>query len=78
MCEVIGIRQVSFKNNQGQNISGVTVYFTKEEYKVDGLAADKAFVSSQLMERAMWEPEIGDHFEPLYNKYGKLTDVRLE
>ena len=73
---VIGYQQVSFTpKGETQAITGVTLYLTEERDKVQGLAADRVFVSARKL--GSYFPQLGDEIRLSYNRYGKVDAVEL-
>lgn len=71
---VLGIKNVHFKADDGRIIDGVTLYGSYDLADVDGVATDKAFISSEKLNGL--EVKVGDDVELLYNKYGKVVSIR--
>lgn len=71
---VLGIKKVNFQADDGRTIDGVTLYGSYDADGVDGVATDKAFVSSDKFNGV--EVKVGDKVELLYNKYGKVAAIR--
>lgn len=76
-AKVLGKREVAFTTKDGKEIDGVSIYYSYEEAKVTGLAADKLFLSNEKLRGIEWDPKIGDEFQPLFNRYGKVDTVEV-
>ena len=78
MCTIVGYRDVNFTSQQGNEITGMTIYYTETDvYGVSGQACDKFFMSSKRLKDIGWKPAVGDNVELNYNKYGKVAGVVL-
>ncbi len=74
--EVIGYRKTQFTaQDTGELIQGYSLFLTSEEENVTGLSCERVFLS--LKKLGGYEPELGDHVELVYNRYGKVTHVEL-
>lgn len=76
MFEIIGVQLKSFTTKDGTTITGYNVWYTEERKDVDGLAADRIFVSDRVSNRCNFTPHVGDIIESIsYNKFGRLFEV---
>lgn len=76
MFTIIGVKLTSFTTKDGTKVTGYNVYITEERPDVDGLAADRVFMSDRVCNRSCFTPHVGDIIETLgYNKYGRLSLV---
>lgn len=76
MFEIIGVQLKSFTAKDGTTITGYNVWYTEERKDVDGLAADRVFMSDRVCNRSCFTPHVGDIIETLgYNKFGRLSLV---
>lgn len=76
MYTIIGVKLTSFTTEDGTKVTGYNVYTTEERKDVDGLAADRVFVSDRVCNRSNFTPHVGDIVEFFaYNKFGSLTMV---
>lgn len=76
MFEIIGVQLKSFTGKDGTTITGYNVWYTEERKDVDGLAADRIFVSDRVSNRSNFTPHVGDIIESIsYNKFGRLFEV---
>lgn len=76
MYTIIGVKLSSFTTKDGTKVTGYNVYITEERKDVDGLAADRVFVSDRVCNRSNFTPHVGDIVEAFaYNKFGSLTMV---
>lgn len=66
---IVGVRNVSFKDAQtGNEITGKSYYYLYQDNNVIGYAADKFFVSSNVVDPF----NVGHAYEVVYNRYGKF------
>lgn len=75
-CRVIGVRNVSFEKD-GRSIVGKSIYYTHQDRNVIGMACEKVFLNDRVLSDAGWNPVVNDVFRPIYNKYGKVSDIEL-
>lgn len=76
MFTIIGVKLTSFTTKDGNKVTGYNVYITEERSDVDGLAADRVFMSDRVCNRSCFTPHVGDIIEILgYNKFGRLSLV---
>lgn len=76
MFTIIGVKLTSFTTKDGTKVTGYNVYITEERSDVDGLAADRVFMSDRVCNRSCFTPHVGDIIETLgYNKFGRLSLV---
>lgn len=76
MLTIIGVKLTSFTTKDGTKVTGYNVYTTEERSDVDGLVADRVFMSDRVCNRSNFTPHVGDIIESLaYNKFGRLSMV---
>ena len=76
MYHIIGVQLKSFTSKDGTTVTGYNVWYTEERKDVDGLAADRIFVSDRVSNRSNFTPHVGDIIETIsYNKFGRLFAV---
>lgn len=69
IINIIGVRNVNFVDQSTSNqISGKTYYYMFEDNNVQGYAADKFFISNNVVDPFI----VGKAFEVVYNRYGKF------
>lgn len=76
MFTIIGVKLTSFTTKDGNKVTGYNVYITEERDDVDGLAADRVFISDRVCNRSNFTPHVGDiilYFA--YTKFGRLYMV---
>ena len=76
MFTIIGVKLTSFSTEDGTKVTGYNVYITEERDDVDGLAADRVFISDRVCNRSNFTPHVGDIILTFaYTKYGRLNMV---
>lgn len=76
MLTIIGVKLTSFTTKDGTKVTGYNVYTTEERSDVDGLVADRFFMSDRVCNRSNFTPHVGDIIDTLaYTKYGRLSMV---
>lgn len=73
----IGIRQVDFKGNDGNQVSGLNLWLSYEDPHVDGVAVDKIFIPLSRVPRLTFVPDVGASCRVVYNKFGKVHDIEF-
>ena len=75
---VIGLSGRSFTAlDTGALIEGMYIYVTYENKSTTGSACDRLYVSRQRLDECDYYPSLGDEIEPLYNRFGKISGIRL-
>lgn len=76
MYNIIGVQLKSFTTKDGSTITGYNVWFTEECKGVDGITADRVFVSDRVCNRSNFTPHVGDVIDAFaYNKFGRLYQI---
>lgn len=70
---VLGIRPVNFTASDGRAVAGSTLYIGYETDGVDGMAAEKIFVSAEKLPKKAIVP--GSDIEIIFNMKGKVEAV---
>lgn len=73
---ILGKKAVSFTASDGRVIEGTTIYVGYEADGVDGLAADKLFVTPEKMPQKGLV--VGTDVDLLFNRYGKVDRIIVE
>lgn len=68
----VGLRHLDFVNNQGERVSGTSVFYTQEDENIEGLAAGKLWVSADKWFDLKVQPKVGGKYMVFYNKKGKV------
>lgn len=76
MYNIIGVQLKSFTTKDGSTITGYNVWFAEERKDVDGITADRVFVSDRVCNRSNYTPHVGDVIDAFaYNKFGRLYQI---
>ena len=77
VSSVVGTRRIDMKDRDGSEIHGWSVFITREEENVNGVMADRLFVSDDKLRRDTngVVPNPGDTMEYEYNSRGKLGKI---
>ena len=75
MTKLVGKKDVNFVSKDGTNINGVTLYITYSDPKVDGVVAEKIFVSSTKCDVS--NIPVGAEIKVLYNRFGKVENIEF-
>lgn len=74
--KVVGIRNVDFTAQDGNKISGMSIYCSYEITKNgEGYAVEKIFLSDRKMNDCGYVPSVGDEVNITYNRFGKVDRV---
>lgn len=75
---VIGFSDRSFTSKDtGALIEGMYIYVSFENKRTTGSACDRFFISRKRLDESGYYPSLGDEIELQYNRYGKITGIRL-
>lgn len=75
--KVIGFRNVDFTGQDGRPVRGLSLYLSQPITKNGcGEAAEKVFLAERIVNSMAAVPELGEEVEPVYNKFGKVVEVR--
>lgn len=74
--ELIGVRLVDFKAEDGNQITGVRLFCLGDMIEINGSgrACESFFVSQKNLPKI---PQLGSNIEPIYNKYGKVQCINI-
>lgn len=75
--KVIGFYEKSFTGRDGTLIDGVNIFYTYPLNSGTGFGSAKVFVSSNRLSSFGYYPSIDDDIEFDYNRFGKITGIRL-
>lgn len=75
--EIVGVREVNFKDDDGREVSGRSLYYLMEADRVDGKMAGKFFVSAKRWSGLTYAPRVGDRVWVSYDRFGKASDFQL-
>lgn len=74
IIKIVGTRDTSFTSQDGKQINGVSVFFTMQDDKVEGLMTGKHFISLDNLGVFSVQPKVGLAVQVVYNRYGKVDD----
>lgn len=76
--KVIGFAERSFTSKDtGALIEGMYIFVTFEDKRTTGFACDRFFISRQRLDKCGYFPSLDDDIEIQYNRYGKISGIRL-
>ena len=79
MFAIIGVQPKQFTTNDGVVVNGWNVWYTESRRGVDGVAADRVFITDRVSNDSNFIPHVGDIVKAFcYNKYGKLSCIIVE
>ena len=71
--EIVGIELVDYVSKKtGNNVEGYRIYVQFEKENCQGFATDVIFVSKDVLANHT----VGDEVEILYNKFGRVAEIR--
>lgn len=78
MAKIIGTVTTSFTAKDGKEINGMSIYVSEpiDAQRGHGESAEKVFLSTDRVKALPFKLEIGMAVEVLYNKFGKVKEVR--
>lgn len=80
MSKISGFENKSFTPKNGDRvIEGMNIYITDKipPQRGEGCTADRIFLSKNKLNDLPFVPAVGMEVEVLYNKYGKVSTIRL-
>lgn len=80
MSKIIGIAQSKFKPDDSETfITGENIYVTDklDPKRGEGESAERFFLTSTKLATLDFTPAVGQEVEVLYNRYGKVSTMRL-
>lgn len=76
MYQVIGYRNVNFKGQDGNDVTGVSIFVTLPiEKNGEGYSTEKIFLSTAKVAECGYRPQLGDKVEVQYNRYGRVAAI---
>lgn len=76
--KLIGFRNADFVSKDGRPVCGVSMFVSRPIIENgSGEAAMKVFVSQRILDSMCYQPCVGDDLEFLYNRFGKVTELRF-
>lgn len=73
---IVGYRDMTFKGNDGQEVSGRKFYFTRTDPKIQGVETGSFFLSSNALNYVGYIPGVNEDVEVYYNRYGKVSVMK--
>lgn len=80
MAKIVGISNCSFKGRDGTQVNGSTIHTAEpiDPKRGQGEATDHFFFSAVKLAALDFTPAVGQEVEVLYNRYGKVSALRLQ
>lgn len=72
-AQLVGVRKVSFKNDAGETIKGLTLYVNRTDENVEGYIAEKVFVRDTIA--LPKDIKLSDKIEISCNTRGKIEKI---
>lgn len=78
IIEVVGLKQVSFKGTDGNQVDGINLYFNCDgkPNHIEGLEAGKLFISNQKCRDLGLSKIDSGSYELFYNRFGKVDFLK--
>lgn len=78
MYTIVGVQLKSFTTNDGKTVTGYNVWYTYERDGVDGVVAERVFVSDRVCNNSSFTPHVRDVVRGFaYTRFGSLYQVDL-
>lgn len=80
MSKVIGFREVSFTGTTGEVVDGYNLFIATDIHPRDGegVSCERIFVTKAKLAKCEYNiPAVDVAVEVMYNRYGKVADIRL-
>ena len=74
--KIVGLRWVDMTAENNRTIRGWTLYIEFAADNVTGVQTGKTFISESMWPRLTYTPSVGDDVMFLYNRNGRVSDVR--
>lgn len=74
MYVVVGYEKVNYTNKEGKQVNGTRLHLAFKSDKIEGDGVECVYISSSVDLPVI---KIGSKIELLYNKFGRVSDVRL-
>lgn len=75
--QVVGIRKSSFKGDNGETVTGYSVYMLFDQRGVDGQAAGRFFLTPWKFVNGVI-PKPGDIVVVYFNRFGKVQSCEVQ
>ena len=73
---IVGYKDMSFKGNDGNEVSGRKYYFTRTDPRVKGCETGNFFLTVSALNNVGYVPEVDEEVEVYYNRYGKVSYMK--
>ena len=79
MSKIIGFEHKSFTTKEGDTIEGTSIFIADKipPQRGEGCMGDRNFLSKNKLNDLPFVPAVGMEVEVLYNKFGKVSTIRL-
>lgn len=74
---VVGLRKVSFKDDNGRQVDGDSIFYTMVDDRTEGVMAGKMFISRDRAATLNYFPKVGDLVSVFYDRYGRPSEFGL-
>lgn len=71
--KIVGLRPVSFKDDNGRQVDGTSFFYLMDADGVVGQLAGKFFLSHLKRDGMDYVPTVGDEVWVYYDRYGKVN-----
>lgn len=72
--EIVGVREVNFKDDNGRQVAGVSLYYLMDDDRTNGKLAGKLFISTQRRQVMTYFPGPGEEVVVNYDRYGRPVE----
>lgn len=78
MYTIVGVQMKSFTTKEGKTITGYNVWYSYDRTGVDGVVAERVFLSDRVCNNSNFTPHVGDVVLGFaYTRFGSLYRVEL-
>lgn len=71
--KLVGWQQISFTNNNGENINGTNIYVAFKDENVEGLKTEKLFLKENIV--LPKDTKLNDTLDISFNMKGKVESI---
>lgn len=73
--ELVGYKRSAFTaKDTGERIVGYNLFLVEQQQDVEGVATERVFLSDSKI--GGYVPRVGDQLEIIYNRYGRVSELR--
>lgn len=72
--QIVGIRELNFKDDNGRQVEGTSLYYLMDDDRTIGKMAGKVFVSAQRRSSMSYFPTPGAEVVVNYDRYGRPVE----